>query len=397
MLGALLRIAAVEASDCVPISDYQTMYRAALQIADGDFSALGQNTYFHRFPHMTVYCIAMGAILSVFGKSIAVVKATNIVFKCLAIIPFSLIGKEIFGRKGGILCAFLFAIFPADIFYSPVAATENIAIFFLPFSFYFVVKAYHTKTLAKAAVYASASGFTLALGALFRNVAPLYIAGYGIGILVLFVRRTKLVSVISLITVFLVLTNAVSLMLYGSGITGYKLTQGLSPVSEYVLVGTNYETWGAYSEEDRNVFYEGEGDPVKINKIAIERIKERLTRNPEKIIPLLCAKVSMLWADGSFGSAYWAYDNNGVEPSDNYPVYQSISNLFFMIIVAFSAVGIVKSSEKKLLCMAALVIMASTAGLLMIEVQPRYAFSAAFMLLPVATGGILTIGTKKFS
>ncbi|MBQ7718869.1 MAG: glycosyltransferase family 39 protein [Clostridia bacterium] len=386
-VGCALRLAEVLLVPCEPVSDYAVMIGAAKGVANGDFSAFSQGSYFHRFPHITFYSITAGALMGVFGQSITVIKVFNVIFKTAAIFVMALIGKEIFGKKGSILCAGLLALFPADIFYSNVCTTENFAIFFLSLSVYYIVKAYKAEKRKKSFVYCVISGLILCLGTLYRNVAPFYLAGYIVGILIVFAKGRKIISALAVLGAFIILNNAVSYLLYFSGATQYRLTDGAEPYTVYLLVGSNFETHGMYSAEDHGVYEEAKGDKEKINLIVRERITKRLTESPEKILPLLFDKTRILWSGSSFDSVYWGYINNGIEgekPAPNMPL--ALCSAFFTAVFILAFVGVIKNENKELFCLIALVIMALWGGLCLMEIQPRYAFSTAYLFLPIAAG-----------
>lgn len=388
VLGLTLRLITINAIKSFPISDYETMYNAAQQVALGDYSAFSEGTYFHRFPHMTVYTVVLGFLFRLFGASEITVKYANVFMQTVSVFICAMVGRELLGNKGGIAAGFLYALFPADIFYALVAATENFAMPFLLLSFYFMVRAYNRinkKEVVKQAVYA---GLALSIGTLLRGVWAFYLAAYLVGILVLFAKEARLLSAIALLAAFLAVFQAASLTLYHTGAARYKLSDAAVPYSVYVLVGSNLETKGMYAAEDHGVYFEFGGDKEKINEAVIERIEQRYN-NPAKVLSHFMSKTNILWTNGGFDSVYWGYENNGVQGAkpDLY-LYYSLCAVYFIILLALSLIGVVMAWKKDFITLCALLPLAFEAGLMLMEIQPRYTFSTAYIFIFTALAGI---------
>ena len=390
LLGFLLRLLTVIFVPCEPISDYGVMFSAAKGVAQGNFSAFGTGSYFQRFPHIIYYSLTSGLLMRIFGQSLMTIKVFNVIFKIISVFVMALIGKELFGKKGSVVCAFLYAVFPEDNFYSVVMATENFAGLFFILSVYFIIRAYRAEDRKTAILFAVLSGAMVAAGSLFRNVAAFFLAGYAVGILIVFAKNKKILSLAALIISFFILYQGAASMLYAGGVIPYRFSEGAEPFTVYMLVGTNFDTQGMYSQEDHNVYFEGNADRTEINKIVKERLFARLAENPERILPLLTSKTRILWSGGAFDSVYWGYVNNGIDgekPSGSLPY--ALCNAFFLCVLLCCIVSMIFGKNKEIFCILALVVLASHAGLMMIEIQPRYAFSVAFLLIPIASGTFL--------
>lgn len=389
-IGFLVRLIYVLLVDCIPISDYNTMYQAGVSLANGDNSAFKMGTYLQRFPHMTPFSVLCGFIMKIFGTDALVIKIFNCIFKFFAIVAIGFCGRELYEKKGMLTSAFVYAVFPVDIFYSNVLASENFALTFLILSVYFYIKAYKSSFVKETVINMLLCGAILSVGCLLRGVAPFYIVAYAGGIILLFTKfKRKIFAIISLLVAYLIVLNAASYGLFYSGISEYKLTDKGEPFTVYMLVGSNFETSGMYSQEDHDVYFEAEQDSDKASKIAVERLIERYKENPEKIIPHFLKKTEIVWIDSDFDSVYWSIDNNGTEGEKGHTYFLKnmgmgfIRFCVFMMIIAFFL-----SRRKKETFLLLLILLAFMCGLCLIEIQPRYGYSAAFTFALFASMGM---------
>jgi len=378
--GFLLRLLFVIFSDCMPISDYKTMFSAAEGFAKGDKSAFMMGSYMQRFPHMTFFPVVSGFLMKIFGADVLVIKIFSCIFKFAAILGAGLVGKEIYGKKGMLTSGFLYAIFPVDIFYTAVFASENFAIAFFIFSVLFYIKAFKSEKLSKTFINSVICGLLLSAGCLFRGVAPFYLVAFAGGIILLFAKfKRKVVALLSLVLAYFLLFNTVSLMLHYGKITEYKLTDTGEPFTVYMLVGSNFDTFGMYSQEDHNVYIEADEDGEKASKIAVEKMLERYINNPGKIIPHFLKKTEIVWVNSDFDSVYWAFENNGVEGEKGHTYILKNMGVAYIGFAALMLVcALFYSRKKKELFLLMLIVLAFMAGLCLIEIQPRYGYSAAY-------------------
>ena len=387
IFGMLIRLAAVFYLPCKPVSDYKTMYEVASLAAQGNYIGFAKDSYLYRFPHLTFYCVTVSVLFRVFGTSITVVKLANVFMSALSVFFIYLAGKEIFGREGGAFAALLYALFPAGILYTPVMATENFAIPFFVLALYLFVKAYKSKNKKDAVVFSCLSGIAIAAGSLMRSVYPFYLAAFAVAAVVIFKKRNKLISAAAVLLSFFLVFQGVSLGLYYSGVTSYKLTSSAEPLSVFLLVGFNYDTHGTYSALDRDVFVNSGNDTQKADKAAKELLKERILGSPYRIPKLFKDKTTILWTNGSFDSVYWSADNNGFDKNGLLPILNFISVVFYVMLILFSLIGAVLYKDRQTIFMLSLTPLAFQCGHMLIEVQPRYTFSVAFMFVLTAVSG----------
>ena len=398
LIGFVIRLLYALYVKCEPISDYETMRRSALQVAKGDFSPFGQHTYFHRFVHMTNFTLVCGVLFKIFGENIFVVKMVSIILSCVCIFVMYLIGKKLCDKRMGLTLSAIYTFFVPAIAYTSVFTSENFAMVHLLLSLYFVISAYKRETLKNTVIDMLIAGVFLAFGCLFRGVAPFYLSAYVIATFTVFAKKTKLLSVVSLLVAFFTMYNAVSLTLYHTGITTYKLSDGDVPFTVYMLVGFNFETNGMFSAEDQGIYYEVNQDKEKMAKVVKERLIKRIKENPEKIIPLMFKKTNTIYGYGEFNSVYWSYENNGNEgEKHNIGIFYKTASLYYILLLILTLYGAVFTKNKSLYCILSLMILGFEAGLMLMEVQPRYTYSVAYVFIICASMAISEMKQKPLT
>ena len=392
LFGFVLRILAVIYIPCEPVSDYYTMFSAAKSLANGG-NPFTYGSYFQRFPHMTAFPVLCAFLMKVFGTGVYVIKIFNVIFKTFAICAAGLIGRELFDKKGMLSATFLYAVFLPDIFYTPVTATENFALVFLLFSLLFYIKAYKSDTTKETLKNAVFCGVILSFGCLLRGVAPFYLAAYFAGILFVFKGiKNKLLSLAGILVSYILIFQIVSLSLFYSGITEYKLSDKGEPYVVYMLVGSNFETNGMYSSEDHGVYLDAGEDPELASEIATEKLIKRITENKEKIVPLLIKKTDIVWGDASFNSIYWSMYENGMAADNSFaPIAMSLCKTTYHFLIVLTVIAAALYKKWRMSFMLALLPLAFEGGLMLMEIQPRYTFSVAYIFVIFGTVGFCVL------
>jgi 4-amino-4-deoxy-L-arabinose transferase-like glycosyltransferase len=77
------------------------------------------------------YPLTLAGFFTLFGSSIAVAEAVNVAAGTLTVLLTFLIGARVFGARVGLIAAALFAVYPANIFWSEVLLSETV--FSVPF------------------------------------------------------------------------------------------------------------------------------------------------------------------------------------------------------------------------------------------------------------------------
>ena len=424
LLGVVLRAIWITNVPTVPVSDYEVMYRSAIDLATGN-SPFQEGSYFHRFPHLTVYVFTLAQIIKCFGSSLLPIKIINLLLQIACIPILYGIGKTIKSRKTGLAAAFLYSIFPASIAYSSVLITENFAMPFFMLSLYFLIKAYqNTEPHKKMLSYVFLSGIFLTVGSLYRGVAPMYLAAYGIGILTIFgtkvfcegktpapnagcaatflsrecassrsvfccigkifdfsytTKKRKLSALFTLLVTYILIFQSVSVTLYQTGVTKYYLDKSAVPYTIYCLVGFNFETNGTFSAEDQNIYFEKNGNLEEIKKEIKTRLIERLTQNPEKILLLFVTKTHAIWAQNDFAGIYWSKSILDQYPNSLTTLY-ILSSIYSCTLLIGVFIYSIRYRKNDITCLMGLLLLGFEGALMLMEVQSRYTFIVSFVL-----------------
>lgn len=124
-IGALVRVLWIANVDAVPVSDFAYYVGKAVSLANGQgYANNGVPTAF--WP--PGYPIFLAGVFRVFGGSLAVVKATNVVLWTVTTALVYLLGLKLDGRATGAVAAFCVALFPEFILFGNLASSENLFI-----------------------------------------------------------------------------------------------------------------------------------------------------------------------------------------------------------------------------------------------------------------------------
>ena len=109
-------------------------------------------------------------------------------------------------------------------------------------------------------------------------------------------------------------------------------------------------------------------------------------------------KTNTIYGYGEFNSIYWSYQNNGNEgEKPNINIFFKIASLYYILLLALCLYGTVFTKKKSLYCHLALMILGFEAGLMLMEVQPRYTYSVAYVFIICASMAILEMEQKPLT
>lgn len=395
--GLCLRLAWIFTVPTVPQSDYKSMLDAAAEFARGKTDVFALGSYFHRFPHLTFYVVTVGILFRLFGETVWIIKGMNAAFSASCILIAYLIGKELGYKRLGLLFSLLIAIFPPLICYTSVAATELFAMPFLMLSLLFTIKAYRADKLSQKLLHCALSGLLLSLGSLYRMVGPLYLAAYSLSILIIFTKGMKWKSLLALFLAYFALFFAVDGVLFASGTTPYHLNDSGTPFSMFFLIGFNPESGGMFNEEDHQIYFECNGDREAMKQEIKARLIPRITEHPLRLIPLFFKKTFVLWGDGDFAANYWAYDQGVPASSGAKPhlmLIYHLNRIFYIVLLLFCLAALFWYHKNPLVLLLSLMVLGFEGAYMLLEVQPRYTFSIAYMFVFLGAIGIFSLSKR---
>lgn len=307
-IAFILRVLWLVNMNSIPTSDFKTMYDAAGDLLNGNYSMFKDSGYIARFPHLTIMVLYMALVRDMFPiNNVLAMKSVNLFMGTVTVFLLYLIAKEIFKSKKHALYTELgAAILPALVTYTGVLCSENIAMPFYLMSIYLFLLALKSKNKA---ILILLSGLVLVIGNLFRGVAIVVLIAYIIYLFIYFKDSifAKIKYIVILLTIFVLIMTSVSNILREKNIIQNTLTKGSEPAITNVLKGTNISSGGRWNEEDAMLPEKFEFDYDKIEDKSKEIIVDRFTNtNPIILFAFYIRKFSMQWNEGECAGAFWS-------------------------------------------------------------------------------------------
>lgn len=370
----------------VPVSDFETMYSAAKDLLNGDYSAFRGFNYLARFPHLVCSTLYMAFMIMIFPAShLFAMKIVNVILSIISLILlYKLSNYFLKHEKVKLGVILLGSIFPAFISYSSTYCTENIAIPLFLFTMLLFMNACKTNDIGKWLL----CGIMLSISNLFRAVGIIFLIAFVIYIFV-FTKENKFRNSATIIFVMLFTTFTVSLFLMSVDIIKKPLWQGVEPsFATLMLKGSNVESGGRWNLEDAQ-FVEENLENKNLSKMCIEkaitRIKEMMAKDR---VLFFGYKFLSQWSVGDFSGTYWATLGTGNEivgiVPRNFQVIFSVFILLSFLSVFTKNTNVNTTIMYILLCGFGL-------AFLIIETQQRYSFVCSWVFVILATQGIENI------
>jgi hypothetical protein len=386
----------------VPASDFGHMHDFGVNASKGIFTEYP--SFYTFFPFKFGYGFILGAIYKIFGVSVLAVKLFNVLLSvCLAWILYW-IGKMVYGERAGRITSVLFSLWPAQIMYCSVEASEHVFIVFFILGLGLFIK-YH-KGIMNVHTYfwLFMTGLILSVSQIVRPIATIL---FPVFILYLFLffktnyelkksffHKIKIILLIS--TGFVIGMAAINFPL--QKLTGVQVWRSSSSVN--LLEGTNYKSSGMFNVEDFSILDEYKYDYDKIKEEAGRRAIERIKSNPVQFLKLTYTKFGIQWADENYGyywSTYKVEKNKITNAIISEPkAFAAIAQFYYIIILISAIIGclFIRKKCKYETIMFILIIGGIFVAYTFFEVQPRYHFPAVPLFMLIAGYGIDRLGIK---
>ncbi len=385
VLAFVVRLIWILSVPSVPVSDYETMYHAAKEVAAGDFSGLKGVSYFARYPHLTTSVMYMSAMHIIFGvHDLAAMKMVSL---ALSVFNVFLVYKisEYFVKddKIRLITAFMSSIFPPFITYVSTFCTENIAMPFLLVSVLYFCKIIHGDVTKKNVIMCAAM---LGISNLFRGVGAIFVIAMLIAMCLCAVKyRFRIIC--ATIAIMMLVTVVVSVPLKVTGVIENHLWERKESGITYFLKGLNVESKGAWSKEDAEFVRENFLDE-DFNEQCLAIIGNRLReKTPKELGRFFFDKFINQWSYADYNGSYWAFMKTNIKY--RYPI-DFTSQLIGCVILVLSLISLLKRK-----CKASVLIHLCLCGFglffLVFETQPRYSYIVSWVFLFMATQGIETL------
>jgi 4-amino-4-deoxy-L-arabinose transferase-like glycosyltransferase len=393
VLFVVLRVVWIYYIPTVPFSDFATYNNLA-----------GILSKFKPFTHLDWrslnetawgYPVFLSLWFAIVGNDLLLAKLLNILLGVATLIVFYQFAL-FFGERVGRVATFFFVIWPAQIMYTSVLASEHLGMFALLSALLFIKKASYDER--KCIWYSALAGLFTGIAYVTRTALV-----YLIIVAILYILLTPLYFRQKIAHLILI-TSTFIITLLGF-ITYMKTIYHVMPIAKSLatlVVGTNFDSTGGWNEKDIREFSKF-NSVQEANAYAIKIAKRRIFNNPDKFFLLVTRKILKLWGDEQYGFE-WSTIKLAHKPSFNsvkivFIYLRSVSQYFHVFILVFSIIGFVciglyKYKDPGILLLL-LPILSSVLLHILSGTQARYHFPLAPILFVIAALGITGISLNS--
>lgn len=390
-----------------PFSDFLHLYDYGVKASEGNFK--GFVNFYAVFPFKIGFGMILAGLFSVFGTGMLTAKILNLVLSLALVLIIYAGGRMLYGERSGRVAALLFALWPAQIMYNSVIASEHV--FLVLFTgavllmLYFIKKyTYRNHEFWNGNLVLLGLGLITACAQLIRPMAMILLPVFAVFVLLYKRYRSDnlasvglgIKSIVMFIAAYFAVLNLINLPVQKA--TGVDITKSDSGFN--LMVGTNSKSHGMFNDEDFKIIEKDNYNFEKVQKEAKEIAVNRIKSSPVGFIKLAERKFEILWGDENYGY-YWstisAKDSNGtVNMVKSHPRgFYAASQVFYVLILLMAICSCLYTLKEKRYD--SLVILMIFGGLLLsytfLEVQSRY-HMPVMPLLIVFGAGFLEFGRR---
>lgn len=394
LIALLLRLIWVIIIPTKPFSDFGVMYNYAKDAALGKFYGFYGIGYFARFAHDSITVLYFSLFYHISDNPLIVVKLLNVLFQTTAVYyMYKLVFQLTKNETSAKVSAFLLTVFPPFVIYVSQTMSENMAMPFYIASVFYFFKGIETKGKSSLKFYILC-GLLLSAANMFRMVGTVFLVAYAMYLLLYEGPKKFITKYPVIILAFGILFLIVSQSLVSSGVLERQLWNSREPAITSILKGTNIEHDGSYNDEDAALPIKLNNDSEKIKKEASKIIIKRLTTTPPlKLAAFYVKKLLLQWGCSDYGAVNWTVtaDDNSLISSiikKNMLVVYLFTSLIYCFILIRAAVLLIKSEKRisKEMYFFYITMTGFILLYLLTEMQPRYAFIAAWIFIVLGTG-----------
>lgn len=300
-LRVVLALAVIFLVGNEPIQDFNTMYTAARDLAEGGRNYL-DNVYFYKWAYQTGFVAYESVFLRLFGPGTLSLQVMNALWLGGIGVLVHRIALRLFSEKTAAGVALLYAVYPAPYFLAAVLTNQHIAAFFFYLAVWLLVR--REELALKDGVLA---GVAIAVGNVMRPIGVILVLAVGCWRVVRLLLRkgadwkaegVKLLGVVaSYALVFTLIANGV----VWTGLNPEGLGNNL-PMWKFV-VGVNLESNGSWNRADYEAFQIEPADMEQADTLMREELAERLRVGPVELGKLAVRKSAVMWGD--IEDMYW--------------------------------------------------------------------------------------------
>lgn len=290
-----------------PIQDFNTMYQAACQLAQGDMTYL-QNPYYTKWAYQSAFMAYEAGVIRLFGEGLLPLRLLNCLYMTGTVCLTYLIGKTFLPQRAAAAMSLLYAVYPAPLQLAGTLTNQHLSVFLLYLAVWLLVKEGEL-TFPRAV----GAGALIALGNAIRPIGTVLVLAlllFGLlrcmlgqerPFLPRFVRWAS--AAVTYCAAFALITTAVVV----SGINPTGLGNQLP--SWKFLVGLNQDSNGSWNQADYETY---QVEPFDQSERAMQaKIQERLAVGPVDLGKLAVRKSAVMWGD--YEDFYWGFSSKDSE------------------------------------------------------------------------------------
>lgn len=406
LIAFIIRLAWILIIRTAPISDFQLMYEAGKNVANGNYSCFYGNNYFSRFPHDTITVLYYSLFFRIVKNPLFLIKFMNIIYQTFTVYMIYNISKITYNKKIANISAILITIFSPFIMYCSETMAENMAIPLFLVGVYLFIKYIDNDNILTLIF----STVFLGIGNFFRPVGIIFLIAFILYYITKKIIYYKSKNILKYLYIFIIIIGflmpkiIISNLLVTNNILEKQLWNGGEPVIMNILKGTNLDSIGAWSEEDSLIPEESNHNNELMKEKAIERIKSRFTNsNFIQIILFYLKKIVLQWGIGDFGAYDWTVAK-GIYLTPKItlfltPIAYTISSIYYLYLISLSVIGLKNISNNKIndkVLFYYLILLGFIGFYLLTERQPRYAFVCSWIFVLTASNAFYK-SDKKIS
>ena len=379
-LFAISRLSWLIVVPTVQVSDFRYYFEMACHVAQGHGIIDGN---LGLYPNWWGYPLVLGLVFWIFGCSVTVGKVFSFFLVAATIPPLYLTANRFGGRPAGRWAVLLFVVWPAQLMFTSVLATEHLALPIAMTGFLFWIKFLldgDDHRLRNAIV----CGIFLGWGGAIRPAVTMMLLAFGV-VFLLRIRpwRTVIRGGFALALTYLAVTWAYGLVFQHFN-HGEKPTPSFS-IAANLLYGSNYQALGAWSMEYLNTINSWTKENALRNSLQITR-QRYASYSLDQILFLYWKKNTEFWAQPYYGYLFSTRELAGLPKlawfTDSLVAESAYAFQIFLVIgCALAAFRFMRGNPFPSLEVAAAVIIFGTAMHLVFVVASRYSYIYTAVLL----------------
>lgn len=345
------------------------------------------------------YPVVLAAVYAVFGGSWLAARLLNVVFGLLSLLLLYQAARQASGGKAARLAALFFILWPAQLVFTSVLASDHLALLLALAGMVALQRALQAEKPAFIGL--AAAGFLFALGYAVRTTNLLLFLA---GLLVIFLEPSRLpgrqIYTRTISAALLVISFSAALFAY-RGVMLQTTGAYPAPSSSFsLMIGANIQSGGMWNRKDYRLTA---SIPTfeQASAFAWQEARRRIAADPLGFGTLTLRKLASLWQDDSY-AIYWStlsLDTSRFawQPAAFTRVWMLISQIFYLaawLLAACAAVFLFRRPNPQL----RLLLLTLLGGSLLhavLEVQNRYHYWLVPMILILAAAGVASIAQGK--